>query len=118
MDKFTFCGRQIKVNFPSGVNPAPSLLAKIKPQSIPNQKNRVYVGSIPWNVSSESLKEIFSVVGEIVSCQLIPNPETGKHKGYGFIEFTSERDAERAKEAFDGFSINDRKIKVRSPSAV
>ena len=48
--------------------------------------NRCYVGNIHWEINEDHIRKVFSPFGEIVSCQLIPNPETGRHKGYGFIE--------------------------------
>jgi poly(U)-binding-splicing factor PUF60 len=48
----------------------------------------------------------------VVSCQLIPNPETGKHKGYGFIEFEEDKSAAEAIEVMNGFELVGRQLKV------
>ena len=47
---------------------------------------RVYIGSIYYNISEEDIRAIFGAFGTIKSCQLMPDAETGKHKGFGFIE--------------------------------
>lgn len=46
------------------------------------------------------------------SCQLIPNPETGKHKGYGFVEFETEDAAKGAIQCMNGFQLGGRQLKV------
>eukprot|EP00002_Diphylleia_rotans_P032093 TRINITY_DN6712_c0_g1_i1.p1 TRINITY_DN6712_c0_g1~~TRINITY_DN6712_c0_g1_i1.p1 ORF type:complete len:488 (+),score=110.21 TRINITY_DN6712_c0_g1_i1:61-1524(+) len=75
-------------------------------------KNRIYVGSIPWDVTDEAIKQLFSTFGAVRSCNLLPNPETGKHKGYGFVEFEDTSSAEQAVSQMNGFAIAGRQIKV------
>ncbi len=50
-----------------------------------NVSNRIYVGSIHWDLTSDDIKTVFEAFGPIKSCVLMPNPETGKHKGYGYV---------------------------------
>lgn len=75
-------------------------------------KNRIYVGSVLWDLTSEHLKAVFEAFGTVVAVELIPNPETGKHKGYGFVEFANEKSAEDAIANMDGFELCGRQLKV------
>jgi poly(U)-binding-splicing factor PUF60 len=73
---------------------------------------RIYVGSIPWDLTADHLKTVFEAFGPIRSCVLMPNPETGRHKGYGFIEFEEVQAAEQAISQMNGWEIGGRQIKV------
>jgi poly(U)-binding-splicing factor PUF60 len=75
-------------------------------------EHRIYVGSVMFDLTADQLKEVFEPFGAVISCQLIPNPETGKHKGYGFIEFDNEKSAADAMQNMDGFDLCGRKLKV------
>ena len=79
-------------------------------------KTRIYVGSLVWQLTEEQVRQIFEPFGSIRSCQLILNPETGKHRGYGFIEFAEEKSAADAIKEMDGFDLVGRKLKVRYAS--
>ena len=81
-------------------------------------KTRVYVGSLMWQLTEEQVRQIFEPFGAIRSCQLIINPETGKHRGYGFVEFAEEKSAADAIAEMDGFELVGRKLKVRYASAL
>ena len=81
-------------------------------------KTRIYVGSLMWQLTEEQVRAIFEPFGAIRSCQLIINPETGKHRGYGFIEFADEKSAADAIKEMDGFDLVGRKLKVRYASAL
>ena len=80
------------------------------------QKHRIYVGSVFFELTAEQLKEVFEPFGTVVSCTLINNPETGKHKGYGFIEFDNEKSVTDAIATMDGFELCNRKLKVSTAS--
>lgn len=58
------------------------------------------------------MRAVFQVFGPIKKCILMPNPETGKHRGYGFIEFDTEQQAEEAIRQMDQFELAGRKLKV------
>lgn len=77
-----------------------------------DESNKIYVGNVHWDVTEQELISVFSAFGTVVSCQLTPNPETNKHKGFGFIEYTTAQQAEDAIHHLDGFLLVDRKLKV------
>jgi poly(U)-binding-splicing factor PUF60 len=76
------------------------------------RSNRVYVGCVYWDLTSEHLKAVFEAFGTVVSCELIPDPDSGKHKGYGYLEFRDEASASNAIENMDGFELCNKKLKV------
>ena len=53
----------------------------------------VYVGNIPWDASEEEVMQECSVFGHILSFNLVRDKETGKHRGFGFMEFADEETA-------------------------
>ncbi len=72
---------------------------------------KLYVGNLLYTVSSEDIKELFSEVGEVVYAKVMTRPD-GKSKGFGFIEMSSDEEAEAAIEKFDQFNLQDRPLKV------
>mmetsp|Transcript_13280 Transcript_13280/g.19860 ORF Transcript_13280/g.19860 Transcript_13280/m.19860 type:complete len:306 (+) Transcript_13280:1003-1920(+) len=81
-------------------------------QASVGSKTRIYVGSVYFNVNQDQIYKVFEPFGKIRSCQLIPNPQTGLHKGYGFIDFEDEQSATEAIENMDGFELCGRPLKV------
>ncbi|MEI6532687.1 MAG: RNA-binding protein [Candidatus Roizmanbacteria bacterium] len=74
-------------------------------------KNKLFVGSLPWAVNSDSLREIFAQYGEIVEATVITDRMTGRSKGFGFVTFANPDDAQKALE-MDGREVEGRKIVV------
>jgi len=70
------------------------------------------VGGVQFDLTAEHVKAVFEPFGKILSVQMIPNPETGKHKGYGFIEFEDPQAAQEAIEQMNGFDLCGRQLKV------
>ena len=73
---------------------------------------KLYVGNLAYSVSEQSLLETFSQVGTVESANLITDRDTGQSKGFGFIEMSSEGEAQRAIQELNGTSIEGRAIKV------
>ncbi|HJZ23613.1 hypothetical protein A3H80_02810 [Candidatus Roizmanbacteria bacterium RIFCSPLOWO2_02_FULL_37_19] len=74
-------------------------------------QNKLFVGGLPWSVTSESLKELFAQYGEIKEAIIINDRDTGKSKGFGFVTFTNANDAQKALE-MSGKEIDGRSIVV------
>lgn len=74
-------------------------------------KNKLFIGSLPWSISSEALSELFSQYGEITDAVVISDRETGRSKGFGFVTFSSEESANAALE-MDGREVEGRAIIV------
>lgn len=72
---------------------------------------KLYVGNLPYSVTEESLKALFSQFGPVESVVLIKDRETGRLKGFGFVEFEVQADAEKALE-LNGKDFEGRALKV------
>ncbi|KAJ2747168.1 hypothetical protein GGI20_000782 [Coemansia sp. BCRC 34301] len=73
---------------------------------------KVFVGSIPWGVEHTRLAEIFSEFGTVVDSKVITDRETGRSRGFGFITFSTEDEAQRAILGGQNMEIDERKISV------
>jgi RNA recognition motif-containing protein len=71
----------------------------------------LYVGNLPWATSSEDLSEAFSPFVEVRSCRIITDRDTGRSRGFGFVEVDAA-DAEKAIEAVNGTMLEGRQIVV------
>lgn len=72
----------------------------------------LYVGGIPWKTTAEELEEAFSEFGDVVKAVVITDKETGKSRGFGFVEMADDNEAEVAIQKMDGADFNGRRIKV------
>ena len=75
-------------------------------------KKKLFVGSLPWSMSSTSLQELFSQYGEIVEAIIISDNNTGRSKGFGFVTFATEEAAQKAQGEMDGKEVDGRNIVV------
>jgi RNA recognition motif-containing protein len=73
---------------------------------------KLYVGSIPFSATEESLRELFSGIGEVESVKIITDADTGRSKGFGFIEMSSAEDAKKAIEQLNGTKFMERSLTV------
>jgi cold-inducible RNA-binding protein len=73
---------------------------------------RIYVGNLSYNTTEGTLRTLFAEYGEIESINLITDRDTGRPKGFGFVEMATEQAAQAAISALNGKSIDDREIKV------
>jgi len=72
----------------------------------------IYVGNLSYQVSDQELQEVFTEFGNVVSAKVIKDRETGRSKGFGFVEMTNDEDAQTAIDELDGSEINGRAVKV------
>jgi cold-inducible RNA-binding protein len=73
---------------------------------------KLYVGNLSYSTSEESLKEAFGVHGEVASVALITDRDTGRPRGFGFVEMATQEEAATAQGAMDGQQLDGRTIKV------
>lgn len=76
-------------------------------------KNKLFVGSLPWSVTNDSLKALFEQYGEITEAVVINDRDTGRSKGFGFVTFAKEEDAQKALE-MNGKEVEGRTIVVNA----
>lgn len=74
-------------------------------------KNKLFVGSLPWSINGDSLKELFAQYGEITEAIVITDRQTGRSKGFGFVTFANEESAQKALE-MSGKEVEGRPIVV------
>jgi len=72
----------------------------------------IYVGNLPWSASEDELYDLFATYGEVTRATIISDRETGRSKGFGFVEMANREEAETAIGALDGSSMNGRDIRV------
>ncbi|MEM7167790.1 MAG: RNA-binding protein [Planctomycetota bacterium] len=74
--------------------------------------NKLYVGNISYNVDNTDLSDWFAPHGTVESANVIMDRETGRSKGFGFVEMSSADEAQAAIEALDGQEVGGRTIRV------
>ncbi len=80
--------------------------------SILEDKKKLYVGNLPYRVTSDELRSLFAEFGEIVDAIVIIDRGSGRSKGFGFVEFAKEEEAQKAIDAMSGKEIDERKLVV------
>ena len=78
---------------------------------------KLFVGSISWDTTDEALKEHFSQAGEVISANVVTDRETGRSRGFGFVEFASDEDGKKAIDMFNEQELDGRKIFVNEARA-
>jgi RNA recognition motif-containing protein len=73
---------------------------------------KLYVGNLPYSVTEERLQQHFAQHGSVVSARIITDKFTGRSKGFGFVEMSSDQEAERAVTALNGTDFEGRNIVV------
>ena len=73
---------------------------------------KLFVGNLSFETTSDEIRELFSEAGTVDSCQLITDRDTGRSKGFGFVEMSSREGADAAKEKFNGQDLHGRALKV------
>jgi len=73
---------------------------------------RLFVGGLPYTTTDEQLKEVFAEIGEVTSATVIVDKFTGQGKGFGFVEYADDANAEKAIKELTGKEIGGRKIVV------
>lgn len=73
---------------------------------------RLFVGSLSWNTTDDQLKDFFSSAGTVSSANVIVDRETNRSKGFGFVEMSSDAEAEKAISSLNGKELDGRNIVV------
>ncbi len=72
----------------------------------------IYVGNLPYQLSEDSLREVFSPYGEVISTRVIVDRETKRSRGFGFVEMGTEEEANKAIQELHEADVDGRKLKV------
>jgi RNA recognition motif-containing protein len=74
--------------------------------------SRLYVGGLPYETTDDELKKLFEASGTVASATVATDKGSGRSKGFGFVEMSSEEEAKSAIEAVHGTTIGERTIRV------
>ncbi len=78
---------------------------------------KLFVGSLPWSVDDRQLQAAFEAHGTVVSAKVIKDRETGRSRGFGFVEMESSSDAQKAIKALNESELSGRNIVVNEAKA-
>lgn len=73
---------------------------------------KLYVGNLPYSATEAQVRDLFAQAGEIENVALITDRETGRPKGFGFVEMVTVEGAQEAIKLFNGYSFQDRNLTV------
>jgi RNA recognition motif-containing protein len=73
---------------------------------------KIYVGNLPWSTTSSDLEAMFSPHGAVRSAEVISDRETGRSRGFGFVEMETDEGLQAAINALNGHEINGRPLTV------
>jgi RNA recognition motif-containing protein len=75
-------------------------------------ESKLYVGNLSYAATEDELRTLFAQAGTVVSVAVIKDRDTGTSKGFGFIEMTSQVDAQKAISMFNDYRMGERSLKV------
>ncbi|NP_001099058.1 poly(U)-binding-splicing factor PUF60a [Danio rerio] len=110
MNSVMLGGRNIKVGRPSNIGQAQPIIDQLAEEA--RAFNRIYVASVHPDLSDDDIKSVFEAFGRIKSCSLARDPTTGKHKGYGFIEYDKAQSAQDAVSSMNLFDLGGQYLRV------
>jgi RNA recognition motif-containing protein len=73
---------------------------------------KLFVGGLAFSTSSDRLREVFAAVGTVESASVVTDPETGRSRGFGFVQMGSEEEAQLAVSRLNGKELDGRSIRV------
>ncbi len=77
-----------------------------------DQQKKLFVGKLPWSVTDRELGELFAQAGTVVSARVIMERETGRSKGFGFVEMSTVEEAQKAVQMFNNYQWEKQTIVV------
>lgn len=73
---------------------------------------KVFVGGLPFSTTDEEMRDIFAAHGAVASATVVRDRDTGRSKGFGFVEFENDDEGKKAEAALNGSEIGGRSISV------
>jgi RNA recognition motif-containing protein len=73
---------------------------------------KIYVGNLPYSATDQSLSDTFAIHGSVTSARIIMDRDTGRSKGFGFVEMSEESDTHNAIQKLNGTSMDGRALNV------
>ncbi len=78
---------------------------------------KLFVGSLPWSVDDNTLQQTFEAHGNVVSAKIVKDRDTGRSRGFGFVEMENATDATNAISALNNSELKGRNIVVNKANA-
>ena len=75
-------------------------------------EKRLFVGNLPYSMTDADLESTFSEYGTVVSATVVRDRDTGRSRGFGFVEMDTEDEAQAAQQATDGLEVEGRRLRV------
>ncbi len=75
-------------------------------------ENKLFVGNLPWSVDDAALQGMFEEYGEVTSARVMTERDSGRSRGFGFVEFADAASAQKSIEAMDGKDVEGRNLTV------
>ncbi|KAJ1406605.1 RNA-binding domain superfamily [Sesbania bispinosa] len=88
--------------------PVASMLNYIRSMS----SSKLFIGGLSYGVDDQSLRDAFASFGDVVEARVITDRDTGRSRGFGFVNFSTDESASSALSAMDGQDLNGRNIRV------
>jgi cold-inducible RNA-binding protein len=73
---------------------------------------KVFVGGLPFTTTDDELREVFAAHGKVATANVVRDRESGRSKGFGFVEFENEEEGKAAEKALNGSELGGRTISV------
>lgn len=73
---------------------------------------KLYVGNLSYQMTDDSLRDVFAAIGEVTSSKVVTDAATGRSRGFGFVEMANDEDADKAIATLNGKNVMDREINV------
>jgi cold-inducible RNA-binding protein len=77
---------------------------------------KLFIGGLPFSTSTERLREVFAAVGRVESAAVVMDRDTGRSRGFGFVEMATTEEADRAISQLNGSDLDGRQLKVEKAS--
>jgi RNA recognition motif-containing protein len=75
-------------------------------------ETKLYVGNLSYDTTEDELRALFAQAGTVNSVALIKDRDTGRSKGFAFVEMSNQSEAEKAIQTFNGYTLGNRPLKV------
>ena len=72
----------------------------------------IFVGNLSYSATEDSVRALFEAHGEVTAVRIIQDRETGRSRGFGFVEMSNDEEARKAMEALDGTELDSRALKI------
>ena len=73
---------------------------------------KIYIGNLPWSATETELNDMFAKFGAVASVAVVTDRETGRSRGFGFVEMAEADEADKAIQALDGTDVGGRALRV------